>query len=276
MMRKRLCFGLVPVFISIVGLVGFERTALCAPISFETDEGYSAMNLHGQPAVGNQWSGDVTDKIVVTETPDQAGEQSVLLDPDQAAGRVNNELDVGPAPTRFSLKFRWRPSGAAGGDAVVYLSQLSGSPTNFVGPFVQFAGESTVYQIKYVENGFVGNIKLGMTRGVYENNWWDVEIVGDLSTRTFDFYLDGTLEASGLGFRNTQSNLATSLSFLGLQASTSGAADHYFDDFEISEGPPEVPTLSEWGLMVLLGLVVGSGVWMKRGLGRRNSVIDGV
>lgn len=90
-------------------------------------------------------------------------------------------------PTQFSLKFYWRPGGTNGGDAAGYLSQPANNSTTFVGPFVQFSDASSVYQIKHVENGFVHNIKLGMSPAIYQNNWWEVEIVGDISTHTFDF-----------------------------------------------------------------------------------------
>ena len=174
------------------------------------------------------------------------------------------QIAVGAVPNRFSVKFYWRPSGTGSGNATIYLSQFAASETSFTGPFVQFSATSTSYQIKYVENGAVGNIKLGMSPAVYENSWWEAEIVGDLSTLTFDFYLDGTLEASGLGFRNTITNVATSLNYLGLQAATSGLSDHYFDNIEITRAPPPVPALPGWGPALLLALLVSMAALVSR------------
>jgi hypothetical protein len=264
MMKKRSRFGLGSVLLTLLLVVGSERAALSASIDFETGEGYSVGDLHGQPTTGNQWNGDITPKIAVTSAQFQSGGHSVLIDPGVATGKVSDDLDVGSVPNQFSLKFHWRPSGTSGGDAVIYLSQFGSSTTNFVGPWVQFVGGGSVYQIKYVENGFAGNIKLGMSPAVYENNWWEVEIVGDISTHSFDFYLDGTLEGSGLGFRNTLGDLATSLNYVGLQASNTGSSDHYFDNIQINVDPAAVPTLSEWGRLFLLVLLVSSTLWMRR------------
>ncbi len=255
-------FGSVLVLLALA--LGAGGAAPGAAIDFETSEGYSVGNLHGQPSSGVQWGGDVTSKIAVTSAAAQSGAQSVLIDSGLSSGRVNNDLAVGAVPNRFSMKFHWRPSGTGSGNATIYLSQFAGSETSFTGPFVQFSATSTTYQIKYVENGSVGNIKLGMLPAVYENSWWEVEIVGDLSTLTFDFYLDGTLEASGLGFRNTITNLATSLNYLGLQAATSGLSDHYFDNIEITRAPPPVPALPGWGPALLLVILASMAAWVSR------------
>lgn len=262
--KRRSHSGLGPLLLVLGLVLGAERAALAAPIDFETSEGYAVGNLHGQPIAGDQWGGDITPKIAVTSAQAQSGGQSVLIDPGLSSGKVSNDLSVGPVPNRFSVKFHWRPSGTQSGYGAVYLSQFADSETNFIGPWVQFVASGSVYQIKYVEGGFVGNIKLGMSPAVYENNWWEVEIVGDLSTRTFDFYLDGTLEASGLSFRNSINNLATRLDYLGFQAATSGVADHYFDNFEITRTPPPVPALPGWGPTLLLLLLVGTVAWTWR------------
>jgi hypothetical protein len=243
--------------------VSTEQAAFSASVDFEAGEGYSVGDLHGQPTTGNQWGGDATSKIAVSSAQSQSGGQSILIDPNLSTGKVNNDLEVGGVPTRFSLKFFWRPSGTGGGDATIYLSQFGSNTTTFVGPWVQFVGGSGVYQIKYLEAGFVHNIKLGMSPAIYENNWWEVEIFGDVSTHTFDFYLDGTLEGSDLGFRNNAASVPTSLNYVGLQASTSGLSDHYFDNLEIKVDPAAVPTLPDWGRLLLLILLISAALWMR-------------
>jgi len=83
--------------------------------------------------------------------------------------------------------------------------------------------------------------------------------IGDLSTHTFDFYLDGVLEASGLPFRSAAPNLANSLNYLHLQASTSGATNHAFDSVQIRHADAaRVPTLSRWVWLALIGMLAGS------------------
>ncbi len=262
-----------PIRISLAFLavaVGFSEaaTAFLVDVGFDSAEGYSADasgDLQGQPSAGNQWGGDVTEKIRVTSSVFQAGDQSVWIIPDLVTGKVRNYLDVGTLPNRFTLKFYWRPSGTTSGDAVVYLSQFGSDITTAVGPWIQFVASGTVYQIKYVENGTVKNIKLGMDPIVYAGNWWEVEIVGDLTSHTFDFYLDGTLEKSGLGFRNTfPADLATSLSHIGLQASNTGASDHYFDEISVVATTADVPSGSRWGRAALLILLMGSVLWWSR------------
>jgi hypothetical protein len=238
--------------------------ALAASVGFDAAEGYSPGHLLGQPVAAPQWTGDDTPKIQVTGAQSQAGGQSLLLDPGAAAGKVDNQLAFGSAPTQFSLRFFWRPSGTNGGDAAVSLTEFEGVTNAGVGPWVQFIGGGTVYQIKYLEGGFVRNIKLGMDPAIYENRWTAVEIIGDLSTHTFDFYLDGALEASGLPFRSTAAaSLANSLNYLHLQASTSGASDHALDSFQIrNANAASVPTLSGWAWVVLIGLLAGSALWL--------------
>ena len=263
--RAGLSGTLLALLLSAVG----GPPAFAAAVDFEGTEGYSTGNLFGEPSSGNQWSGDDSAKIVVTNTQSQSGGQSILLDPGLVSGKVDNELDVGSVPTQFSMKFYWRPSGTGSGNATIYLTQFAGSPTGFAGPRIQFVASGSVYQIKYVENGVVGNIMLGMSPLVYMDKWWEVEILGDISTRTFDFKLrklDGALqfEGFGFGFRNTISNLATSLNYLGVEASNTGSSDHYFDDFQI-DSAPAVPTLSVWGVLCLLALlVVVYLVWARR------------
>ncbi len=227
-------FVLRVALLALILLAASAQSALGAAVDFESSEGYSAGNLHGQPTSGNQWSDDDSAKIAVTSAQSLSGLQSILLDPGLATGKVSNELDVGALPAQFSVKFYWRPSGTTSGQANIYLTQFAGSQTSFAGPRIVFVASGSFYQIKYVENGSVQNIKLGMSPGVYEDNWWEVEVVGDISTRTFDFYLDGTLEGSDLGFRNTITTLATSLNYLGVEASNTGVMDHYFDDFQIT------------------------------------------
>lgn len=261
--RSRVGWGVTAVAMFLVA--AFAQAAVGASVDFETGEGYSTGNLFDQPTSGNQWSGDDSSKIAVTSAQSQSGSQSILLDPGLTSGSDGNELNIGSTPTQFSLKFYWRPSGTTSGSASIYLAQFAGNSTNFAGPRIQFVASGSVYQIKSVENGFVQNIKLGMSPGIYADQWWEVEILGDLSTRTFDFYLDGTLEASDMGFRNTITNLATSLNYLGVEVSNTGASDHYFDDFQITSNAPAVPTLSAWGILALLALLAaGSRAWLRR------------
>ena len=173
-MRNQLRLRMEVAAIALFLVAGVGHSALGASVDFETAEGYSVGDLHGQPSSGNQWSGDVTSKIAVTAAQSQSGAQSVLIDPGLTTGKVSDDLAVGSVPTQFSLKFYWRPSGTSSGDAVVYLSEFGGATTTFIGPWVQFVGSGTVYQIKYVENGAVTNIKSGMLPAKYEDNWWEV------------------------------------------------------------------------------------------------------
>jgi hypothetical protein len=240
--------------------------ALAVTVDFDAAEGYAPGQLFGQPGSGSAWTGDDTPKIQVSAAQSQAGGQSVLIDPDATTGNVDDWLFVGNVPSRFSLQFYWRPSGSGQGNAVVYLKELDGPATTRVGPRVVFTESDSRYQIKYIENGFVGNIKLGLMPAFYENQWSQVEIVGDLATHTFDFYLNGTLEATGVPFGSTlPSNLATGLHYLGLQASTSGTTNHFFDSIRIDASPAApVPTLSGWAWLLLLGLLIGSSLWLTR------------
>jgi hypothetical protein len=265
-MRVGTRLGWTTTLIALAIGVAWDGPARATSVDFEVVEGYGPGNLFGQPSPGNAWVGDDTAKIVVTNAVSQSGAQAVRLDPsvDSGTGRKEDHLDVGRLPRWFRLRFFWRPSGTAGGDAVVFLSQFA-TIGSAVGPLVQFVGGGSAYQIKYVSGGFVGNIKLGMDPAIYEDQWWEVEIVGDLSTQTFDFYLDGVLEASGLGFRHTApSNRATELHFLGLQVASTGATIHAFDAFQTGAAPGPVPTGSPWSVGVTLVALVGSALWLLR------------
>jgi hypothetical protein len=64
---------------------------------------------------------------------------------------------------------------------------------------------------------------------------------------------------------NTIANIATSLNYVGLQASTDGATDHYFDNIQTNSSAAAAPALSEWGMFfLLLALAAGSATWMER------------
>lgn len=72
----------------------------------------------------------------------------------------------------------------------------------------------------------------------YEDVWSTVVIIGNLTTNTFDFYLNGDPEGSDLEFRHAlPSNAADNLNYLGFQAGThfNSITDHYFDNFKISD-----------------------------------------
>ena len=257
--------GLTRSITLIAAMVG-AGVASAAKVDFEAAEGYSVGSLFGQPGPAPQWTGDDTTKIRVSDAQAQSGGQSVLLDPDADTGRVANGLAVGFVPNEFSLRFFWRPTGTVSGNAAVYLSEFEGVTNAGVGPWVQFDASGDFYQIKYLEGGFVRNIKLGMLPETYENVWSEVEIIGDISTRTFDFYLNGAPEATGLPFRTTVvSGLANQLNYLNLQAATAGASDHAFDAFQIRISTvPGVPTLSQWGVLLLMGVLVTSAVWIAK------------
>ena len=244
-----------------VGLVvGYSPLSAATIIDFEIAEGYTAgNNLFGQPTAGNTWDGDNNPGLSVTAAQSSpAGGQSVLVDPGQS-GKSRDYLNVGSIPNQFVLEFDWLPSGpttSASGDAAVYLSEFGLDTNDGVGPWIQFAAVGTVYQIKYLDGGFVKNIKLGMDIDNFVDQWWQVKIVGDLSTHTFDFYFDNVLEGSNLVFKNNGINdPANSLNYLGLQASNTGVTDFYFDNFRLTAVPvPGALWLFGSGLLGLIGI----------------------
>ncbi len=255
---KKIYAGLITgLFILCNVVFGGEVICMAATIDFESAEGYTAgNNLYGQPSPGNAWAGEDEAGIQITNSAGSLGSQSVLIDP-SASDKTRDYLDVGSIPNQFMLEFDWRPIASAqpSGDATFYLSQNGNSISSGVGPWVQFASNSTVYQIKYLDGGYVRNIKLGMDINEYVDQWWGVKIIGDLSSHTFDFYFNGMLEGEDLEYRhNLDTNKATSLNYLGLQASETGNTDFYFDNIRISAVPiPSTISLLGIGLLGLAG-----------------------
>lgn len=255
--RRNRSFLMAAMTLAVGLVVGYSPLYAATIIDFEIAEGYTAgSNLFGQPGTGNTWDGDNNPGLSVAQI--MSGNQSVLVDPGQT-GKSRDYLNVGSIPNQFVLEFDWRPSGpstSASGDATVYLSEFGSNTSDGVGPWIQFASVGTVYQIKYLDGGFVQNIKLGMDIDDFVNEWWQVKIVGDLSTHTFDLYFDNAPEGSDLVFKNNGSNdPANSLNYLGLQASNTGVTDFYFDNFRLTAVPvPGALWLFGSGLVGLVGV----------------------
>jgi hypothetical protein len=195
---------------------------------FEAAEGYTLGSLDNQLG----WTVTAGSAQIVA-TGAAHGTQSVVLSPGAAAARVEQEF--GPSATNPD---------------VIYVDFLS-KPVAGVDAAAGTLYDTAAAQVALVQNGAPGQFAVlngnGAGTGTWSNvtsavaldanhvaaTWQRLTLRIDFTAKTWDFYLNGQLLVTGLGFRQAASSY---LSLFALQGNAS--ASTAFDDFYVGATNP--------------------------------------
>ena len=227
-MKVRRFFLFAVVIMTFVMVVAFQGQAFCAliEIDFETSQGYSPGNLYGQPSTGTSWCGNDTVDIQVTASEHQEGSQSLMVKAGSGGTGGTDYLNIGSVPDKFTWKFYWKPENTYSGWTRTWLGSSSDLRD---GPYLGFTGDDSIY---YYSDGYTHSI----IDGLNQTDWLAVVIVGDITAKTFDVYLDGASgpTATGCSFNGDP----TGLSWHGFESPAYfGANTHYYDADHVGEVP---------------------------------------
>jgi hypothetical protein len=230
-MKGRRFFLFAVVIMTFVMVAAFQGMAFCAlvEIDFEQSQCYLPGNLYGQPTGATyQWGGNDNAKFQVVDTaivPKQ-GIQSVRVKATSTG--TDNYLQIGSLPSKFTWKFFWTPS--TGGSGYTY-TWLGSSSAQRDGPFLSFWSNDLIcYRDGYIWKTIVEDLNQ------VPKDWLAVVVVGDITTHTFDVYLNGEANptATNLPFAAGE---PADLSYLGLGGSNTGSKYDYYDAIHVGAVP---------------------------------------
>ena len=240
--------------IFVVALV-FGSNAYASQLIADNFDSYTP----GSPP-GGGWSTDTNGMTVLTDN-------SVSVSPNNSVGMVlvNNdgtgylEHTHTPVTEQVTYEAYLRTNNTAN-ETITMSARNNGWPP---GPWLAM-GFNSGY-LSYYDGSSWQNII-----SITANQWYQVRIVVDVPSRTYDIYVDNmsTPEVVGADFWD---NTVTSLDRLRFEVYQTGGADPESGDAawvdNVLVTTPElarIPTLSEWGMIVFALLLCGSALWYMR------------